>query len=122
MKLMHRSLFKTAAPDGCGKCTGDCGDSIEVQLRLRGECIERAAFSCEGCLSTAIAATAVTELVQDAPLGQALQLTALHVLDHTEGLDEDHEHCAIIAVNALHTAVTDALHNRRDPWKQLYRT
>ena len=44
-------------------------------------------------------------------------------LDEGEvGLDEEHEHCAVIAANALHNAVTDALHNLNEPWKRLYRT
>ena len=122
MKLRHRDLFKSAPPDGTGRCTGECGDSIEMQLRLSGGRIERAAFACDGCLSTALAATAVTELVRDAPLSKALQLTAVHVLDRAGSLDEAHEHCAVIAVNALHEAVSDALQNRVASWKQLYRT
>lgn len=117
-----RDLFQMAPPDGRGRCVGDCGDSIEVQLRLQGDCIERVAFSCDGCMSTAVAATTVTELVRGVELHQALQLTALDILDRAQVLDVDHEHCAIIAVNALHSAITDALRNRAEPWKQLYRT
>lgn len=122
MKATHRNLFHMGPPDGCGRCTGACGDSIEVQLRIRDDHIEQTAFTCEGCLSTALAATAVTDLVRGARLSQALQLTALNVIDHVGDLGEEHEHCAVIAVNALHDAVSDALAHRAEPWKQLYRT
>ncbi len=122
MKAHHHNLFQVGPPHGRGQCTGECGDSIEVQLLLAGDSIDRAAFRCDGCMSTAVAATAVTELVRGVPLRDALQLTAPMVIDHVGGLGEDHEHCAVIAVNALHSAVTDALRNRNEPWKRLYRT
>lgn len=122
MTASKHDLFRMAPADGRGRCVGDCGDSIEVQLRLCGDCIERAAYACDGCLSTAVAATAVTELVTGVELHEALQLTAMDILNRVKVLDVDHEHCAIIAVNALHSAITDALRNRSEPWKQLYRT
>jgi len=122
MTARHQDLFQMASPDGCGRCTGECGDSIEVLLHLRGDLIDRAAFRCDGCLSTAVAATAVTDLVRGVGLHDALLLTAMAVIDHIGNLGEEHEHCAVIAVNALHSAVTDALRNRAEPWKQLYRT
>jgi nitrogen fixation NifU-like protein len=122
MKARHRDLFQMSPPDGCGRCTGECGDSIEVQLCLQGDHIDRVAFRCDGCLSTTVAATAVTALVRGAPLREALLLTAPMVIDHIGDLDEENEHCAVIAVNALHSAVTDALRNRTEPWKRLYRT
>jgi len=122
MKAHHQDLFQVGPPHGRGQCIGECGDSIEVQLLLAGDNIDRAAFRCDGCMSTAVAATAVTELVRGISLRDALQLTAPMVIDHVGGLGEQHEHCAIIAVNALHSAVTDALRNRNEPWKRLYRT
>ncbi len=115
-------LFVGGPPHGLGQCTGDCGDSVEMQLRLVGDHIDRAAFRLNGCMSTAMAATAVTELVQGIELREALLLTPIMVIDHIGGLDEEHEHCAVIAVNALHNAVTDALRNLNEPWKRLYRT
>lgn len=122
MRARDQDLFQMGSPDGRGRCIGECGDSIEVQLSLQGDHIDRAAFRCDGCLSTAVAATAVTELVQGVGLHDALLLTAMTVIDHIGNLGEEHEHCAVIAVNALHDAVTDALRNRAEPWKKLYRT
>jgi len=122
MKSKHHDRIPFAPPDGRGHCTGACGDFIEMRLRLRGDRIDRAAFSCDGCLSTARAATGLSELVQGATLGQALQLTPLHVLDYVGELDEAHEHCALIAVNALRNAVQDALRKRAEPWRAVYQT
>ncbi len=122
MTFKQPDLFVGGPPHGRGECIGDCGDSIEVQLRLVGDHIEQAAFRCDGCMSTAVAATAVTDLVRGVELRDALLLTAPMVIDHVGGLGEEHEHCAVIAVNALHSAVTDALKNLNEPWKRLYRT
>ena len=37
-----------AAPDGYGKKTGDCGDTIEIFLKTRGETIETVSFHTNG--------------------------------------------------------------------------
>jgi nitrogen fixation NifU-like protein len=107
--------------DGYGRCTGECGDSIEVYLQVKRRAIERALFHCHGCAHTALAAGAIARLAEGRPLTDALQLKATHVLDQVSDLDEEHEHCAVIAANALHDAVTDALRYQQEPWKLLYR-
>ncbi len=107
--------------DGYGRCTGDCGDTIEMYLEIQQQCIRRAAFHCHGCAHTALAAGAMAHLVEGRPLADALLVNATHVLDEVADVDEEHEHCAVIAANALHEAVTDALRVQREPWKRLYR-
>lgn len=106
--------------EGEGSCTGDCGDTVEMFLRVRGGVIQEARFRIDGCLSTAMAAQTISEIVEGKELTDALQVNALDILDRIE-LGEEHEHCAVIATNALHSAVTDALRTQKEPWKQLYR-
>ena len=86
--------------DARGVCTGECGDSIEVMLELRKETIRRIAFRCDGCVSPFAAARGAAELAQNVPLDVALGITAVDVLEQLGGLGEEHEHCALIAVNA----------------------
>ncbi|MFH2009493.1 MAG: iron-sulfur cluster assembly scaffold protein [bacterium] len=106
--------------DAQGICSGECGDSIEVYLELRENTIGRIAFRCDGCMSTVQAANGTAALAVEKPLDKALAITAVDVLEHLGGLGEEHEHCALIAVNALHDAVVNALRTRDEPWKRLY--
>ena len=108
-------------PDGSGSCTGECGDRVEMLLELQGEAIARVAFRCDGCAHTVLAANSTAELARNLTLRAALRINALDVLAHQGDVPEDHEHCALLAVNALHEAIADALRTRREPWKKLYR-
>lgn len=107
--------------DGVGFCEGDCGDSITISIALRDKMISSVRFETDGCRVTSAAAWSAASLAEGKSLPEALRLTAIDVIDKLGGLPEDHEHCAVIAVNALHEAVTDALRSGREPWRRLYR-
>ena len=51
-------------PDGEGRHTGDCGDTVFMALKLRGEVIAQVAFQVQGCLNTVASANAVAALVE----------------------------------------------------------
>ena len=128
MRLMQNNdkpqlpVFEQAvAPDGQGSCTGDCGDRIDIALRARDGVITGATFGCNGCRYTWLCARTAASLAQGGTLAEGLKVNAVHVLDVLEDVPEGHEHCAIIAVNALHAAIADALRNQHEPWKKLYR-
>lgn len=108
-------------PDGRGLCRGECGDSIEVQLRVRDDVIEEATFRSDGCGGTYAAATITSTLARGRLRAEALSLTAVEVIDRLGPVIEGHEHCAVIAVNALHEAIKDSIRTAAEPWKRLYR-
>lgn len=39
-------------PDGEGRHTGVCGDTVAMSLKLRGEMVEQVAFEVQGCMNT----------------------------------------------------------------------
>jgi|AMFO01.1.fsa_nt_gi NifU homolog involved in Fe-S cluster formation len=106
--------------DGRGGAASDCGDTVEIFLWLRDGKVREARFRMNGCINTALAAQATTELATGRSPVDLLQLEPEAVLD-VATLPEGEEHCADTAAAALHAAARDALRTGKEPWKKLYR-
>lgn len=107
-------------PDGYGKNTGECGDTIEMFLTVRNDRIQWVAFDTDGCVNTRACANTVAELVEKKTLEDAWKITTEDVVSYLETLPEESRHCAELAVGALYLALTNARINSRDSWKKLY--
>jgi len=107
-------------PDGEGHHTGDCGDTVEMFLKLRGATIDQVAFQVLGCMNTVASSNAVAELIEGRPIAEAWELTPEKVIEFLETLPKGHHHCAELAVGALYRALADARTKQRDPWRKMY--
>ena len=94
-------------PSGTGSTVGDCGDSIQVSLRIEGKTITEIKVMPRGCKYTVACADAVGELARGRDLDQALELEPEDVATLLGGLPQDHLHCARLAVNTLGEAIAD---------------
>jgi nitrogen fixation NifU-like protein len=94
-------------PSGKGAAVGQCGDSIEVTLRIDLETIADIKVLPHGCLYTLVCASAMSELAKGRDVEQALELEPQDVAEALGGLPEDHLHCARLAVNTLGEAIAD---------------
>jgi nitrogen fixation NifU-like protein len=109
-------------PDGYGKRTGECGDTVEIFLVVKNERIESATYASNGCLNTNACANTVIQLAEGNTITEAWEITPEAVSDFLQTLPEDHFHCAELAVGALYLALTDARDIMRSPWKKMYRS
>ena len=124
MEMALRTDYRRSVekPDGYGKNTGDCGDTIEIYLVERNGHIEQSYYLTNGCLDTNACANAVVQLVTGKPIPDAWHISPEHIIAYLSTLDSLHYHCAELAVGALYHALTDAHSNSAMPWKKLYRT
>jgi nitrogen fixation NifU-like protein len=113
-------LEPLADPDGIGRHTGDCGDTVEIFLKLRGATIAQVAFQVRGCMNTVASANAAAELIEGQSIDAAWELTPERVIEFLETLPKDHHHCAELAVGALHRALADARSKQQQPWRKMY--
>jgi len=102
-------------PSGLAVGVGQCGDSIEVTLRVSGERITEIRHMPRGCAFTIACASAMTELSRNRTLEQALELSPQDVEAELGGLPEDHLHCARLAVNTLGEAIADCYRRQCTP-------
>lgn len=107
-------------PDGYGKRTGDCGDTVEMYLSIRNGRIQSVSYETDGCMSTNACANAVAELIEGKDVGSAWELTPEDVMKYLETLPPENTHCAELAVGAMYRALRNSLEFKRDPWKKLY--
>ena len=108
-------------PDGYGKNTGECGDTIEIYLVLQDDIIQGVYYLTNGCLDTNACANAVIKMATGKAVADAWHITPEDIVTYLSTLDHHHHHCAELAVGALYHALTDAHTNASAPWRKLYR-
>jgi len=121
MALDQNRRIRLAAPDGCGKRTGDCGDTMEFFLQIRDGRIFKATFDMAGCLNTAVCANAVSFLTEGKTIEEAWDIAAEDIIDYLETLLFGHHHCAELAVGTFYLALSNYAAMIRAPWKKMYR-
>ena len=111
---------RISTPDGYGKKSGDCGDTVEFFMKLNGEAIAALCYDIDGCLNTNACCNAVIELVAGRTVAAAWEVTPEQVAELLETLPPDHLHCAELVVGTLYLTLSDAREKLRHPWKKKY--
>ena len=107
--------------DGYGKCSRECGDTLEIYLMSRNGGIGSASFYTEGCIYTVACANTVVHMIEGKPVEEAWGISSQHIADYLETLPKSELHCAELAVRALRTALLDLRETQRQPWTKFYR-
>ncbi len=108
-------------PDGYGRSTGQCGDTVEIYLCVGDDRLDTVSYSTDGCLNTNACANAVVHLAEGRTVDEAWEITPETVAEFLETLPQDHFHCAELAVGALYRALANYREMTRAPWKKAYR-
>ena len=119
--LNPKNLGKIEDPDGVGRVTGPCGDTVEISLKVKDDRITKALFMTDGCGTTIATGSMATDLATGKEIKEALKISQEVILDALGGLPEDSRHCALLASNTLKEAIKDYLAYKKDPWKRGYR-
>ena len=94
-------------PDAHAKVRGNCGDSIEIFLRFEDDRVENASFLTDGCGASGVCGSFAAEMAIGKTSDEILEITGETILEKLEGLPEDNVHCAFLAANSLHEALSD---------------
>jgi len=119
--LNPRNLGRITAPDGFGKITGPCGDTMEIYLKVKGGKVMNASFWTDGCGCSIASGSMVTALAKGKSVLEAQKISQQNVLDALGGLPEDDLHCALLAANTVKEAIRDYLVFKKEPWKRAYK-
>lgn len=107
-------------PDGYGKRVGDCGDTIELYLSIRGGRIMMVTFQIQGCLHTIACANALAYLAEGRSVADSWRIVPENLVDYLETLPPDHTHCAELVVGAFYHALNDYNSSSHESWKRPY--
>ncbi len=108
-------------PDGYGKNTGDCGDTVEIYLTVEEDHVRWVNYMTQGCINTRACAGTVSLLAEGISVPEAWEIKPEDVISYLKTLPEASEHCAELAVGALYRALAQYRTHLRDPWKKVYR-
>jgi len=115
----RREIIDT--PDGYGKRTGDCGDTVEIFLTVRNDRIKIVSFEINGCMNTNACANTVAQMAEGMHVKAAWEISAEDVVTYLETLPPESTHCAELAVGAFYLALANWQEFQRHPWIKFYR-
>ena len=119
--LNPRYMGEMENPQGYGKVTGPCGDTVKIFLSIHNHKIMDARFITDGCATTIAAGSMACELAMGKTFREAFKITKEVILEKLGGLPEESIHCALLASNTLRAALTYYLESRNEPWRSLYK-
>ena len=108
-------------PDGYGRRTGECGDTIDMFLCVKNGRIQTVSFDTNGCINTNACANAVSHIAEGRTIDEDWKIKPEDVVDFLETLPEENYHCAELAVGAFYKALANYQELKRHPWKKQYR-
>jgi nitrogen fixation NifU-like protein len=83
-----------------------CGDFIRVYLKVEDGKISAFKFLTQGCPGAISTSSIATELAIGKTLEEALKLTDNDVIQAANGIPARKAHCSLLAIRALHQAIT----------------
>ncbi|MBW1909388.1 MAG: iron-sulfur cluster assembly scaffold protein [Deltaproteobacteria bacterium] len=94
-------------PDGHGRITGSCGDTVQIFLKFENDKVKKASFETDGCMSSTVCGSFAAELSLGKSPDEILDITGEAVLKKVGGLPEEDKHCAFLSVEVLQEALND---------------
>jgi nitrogen fixation NifU-like protein len=120
---MHPKNFRPMErPDGQSDVTGECGDSMEMYVRVQEGRITEASYMTDGCGTSIACGSAVVTMVEGETLKEAWAIDGETVLEYLGGLPDEDQHCAYLAADALKAALKSYFDTRGASWKTAYKS
>ncbi len=91
-----------------------CGDLLHLSLTIAEDKISAAGFTVQGCPPSIAAGSALTELLIGLPVETARQLSPSDVTRALDGLPRNKEHCSVLAIDALRSALATLAESPND--------
>ncbi len=100
-------------PDGYGRVTGTCGDTMEIYLVFENGRVKESSFQTDGCGSSAICGSFAAELARGKNPDELADITGEEILAVIGGLPEADRHCAFLAAETLQAALDAHMKKQR---------
>jgi nitrogen fixation NifU-like protein len=100
-------------PEGYGRITGTCGDTMEIFLKFDEDRVKNATFRTDGCGLSTVCGSFAAEIVQGRTPDEMAEITGELILDILGGLPKDDRHCAFLAAETIQEALNDYMRKER---------
>ena len=119
--LHPRNFGRLEDPDGHAVCSGDCGEIMEISVRLKAGRVTEASFLTDGCITATASGSMAVELATNRSAAKARAVSPKDILAGLGDLPRESRHCAALAAKTLRAAVDEAVSMEKEPWKKVYR-
>jgi nitrogen fixation NifU-like protein len=92
-------------PDGYGRVTGSCGDTMQIFLKFENDRIKEASFQTDGCGSSTVCGSFAAEMAIGKNPDEIVDITGEAILEKLGGLPKEDEHCAFLSAESLQEAL-----------------
>ena len=104
-----RNVGELDSPSGVGDVINQvCYDRIRLMIRVEGDTLTDAKVKAHGCPPTIAAASVLTELIIGRSLADLRSFTRKEITDALGRLPAAKTHCAVLAIDALRTALENS--------------
>lgn len=94
-------------PEGIAKVAGNCGDTMEIGLRVENNVVTSAHCWTDGCSYSKLCVEAAVMLARDKTIGEVKKINMISIMELVGELPESHLHCAQLADTTLQKSVED---------------
>ena len=98
-------------PDGHGRVTGSCGDTMQIFLKFEKNKIKEATFLTDGCGGSTVCGSFAAELALGKTPEEIMEITGETILKILGSFPEENRHCAFLAADTLKDALHDYMIN-----------
>jgi len=84
---------------------GQCGDSMQIYLKIKDGIIENAKFQVIGCAGASASGSALTEIIKGMSLEEAKKITEEDIKKELDGIPNAKFHCVCLALKTLRKTI-----------------
>lgn len=101
------------SPDGYGRVTGSCGDTMQIFLKFENDKVKQASFLTDGCGASAVCGSFAAEMALGKSPDEIVDISGETILKILGGLPKEDEHCAYLAGDTLQEALNEYMIKQR---------
>jgi len=94
-------------PEGIAKVAGNCGDTMEIGLKIDDNIVTSAHSWTDGCSYSKLCVEAAIMLARDKSIAEVKTINMISIMEIVGQLPETHLHCAQLAETTLQKSVED---------------
>ena len=111
LKPMYVGVMRD--PDGYGRVTGTCGDTMEIFLRFEKDRVKAATFRTDGCGPSTVCGSFTAEMAIGKTPEEILEITGETIMETVGSFPKEEAHCAFLAAETLQEALDDYMRKQR---------
>jgi nitrogen fixation protein NifU and related proteins len=90
--------------DALARVTGNCGDTMEIGLRMKDGCVAKTHHWTDGCTMSRHCVESAARLAHGKSAAELKKINMSHIIDDIGHIPDSHLHCAQLAETVLHKA------------------